>query len=101
MAIILRLSSRDIACGENINYLVLLSNRFDEVNSGLTLFLGCNFYSVCGGVFGLTSIATMASISITRLAAVNDPFSSLTLTSGFTLGLYAHRREVKHEEAGD
>ncbi|CAF0957461.1 unnamed protein product [Adineta ricciae] len=46
---------------------------------------GCNFYSVCGGVFGLTSIATMASISLNRLSAVNDPFSSLKLSSRSTL----------------
>ncbi|UJR09627.1 hypothetical protein I4U23_013861 [Adineta vaga] len=47
--------------------------------------IGCNFYSVCGGVFGLTSIATMASISLNRLSAVNDPFSSLKLSSRLTL----------------
>ncbi len=52
----------------------------------LSFVLGCNFYSVCGGVFGLTSIATMALISLTRLSAVNDPFSSLQLTGRFTLG---------------
>lgn len=46
---------------------------------------GCDFYSVCGGVFGLTSIATMASISLNRLSAVNDPFSSLKLSARSTL----------------
>jgi hypothetical protein len=49
------------------------------------MFLGCNFYSVCGGVFGLTSIGTMAAISLNRLSAVNDPFSSLKLSSRATL----------------
>ncbi|CAF1578125.1 unnamed protein product [Rotaria sordida] len=47
--------------------------------------IGCNFYSVCGGIFGLTSVTTMAAIALTRLIAVNDPLSSLTLSSHSTL----------------
>ncbi|CAF2766029.1 unnamed protein product [Rotaria sp. Silwood2] len=51
--------------------------------------IGCNFYSVCGGIFGLTSITTMAAISLTRLIAVNDPLSSLRLSSHTTLNYLA------------
>ncbi|CAF3759802.1 unnamed protein product [Rotaria sp. Silwood1] len=47
--------------------------------------IGCNLYAVCGGVFGLGSIATMAAISITRLVAVINPFSSLKLSGQFTI----------------
>ncbi|CAF2399503.1 unnamed protein product [Rotaria sp. Silwood2] len=47
--------------------------------------IGCNLYAVCGGVFGLGSIATMAAISITRLSAVINPFSSLKLSGQFTI----------------
>ncbi|CAF1110378.1 unnamed protein product [Adineta steineri] len=46
---------------------------------------GCSFYGFCGGVCGLTSIATMAAIALTRLAVVIDPFSSLRLTERFAL----------------
>jgi len=60
------------------------SYRYLFLNKHL-VYLGCNFYSVCGGIFGLTSIGTMALIALTRLAAVNDPFSSLKLSSRFTL----------------
>ena len=51
------------------------------------ILLGCNFYSVCGGIFGLTSITTMAAIALNRLGAVNDPFSSLKLGSCFTISM--------------
>ncbi|CAF0770571.1 unnamed protein product [Rotaria sordida] len=47
--------------------------------------IGCNLYAICGGVFGLGSITTMAAISITRLVAVIRPLSSLTLGSQFTI----------------
>jgi hypothetical protein len=50
-------------------------------------FLGCNIYAVCGGICGLASIATMAAIALTRLAAVICPFSSLTLTAHLALSL--------------
>ena len=57
------------------------------------LLSGCNVYAVCGGVFGLSSIATMAAISLTRLVAVIDPFKSLQLTGRFTLSsCFAVRR---------
>ncbi|UJR36472.1 hypothetical protein I4U23_029196 [Adineta vaga] len=46
--------------------------------------IGCNFYAFTGGLCGLTSIATMAAIALTRLMAVIDPFSSLKLTTQFT-----------------
>ncbi|CAF4150331.1 unnamed protein product, partial [Rotaria magnacalcarata] len=46
---------------------------------------GCNFYSVCGGIFGLTSISAMVAIALTRLTTVNDPFNSLKLSSRSTL----------------
>ncbi|UJR36479.1 hypothetical protein I4U23_029202 [Adineta vaga] len=46
--------------------------------------IGCNFYAFAGGLCGLTSIATMAAIALTRLMAVIDPFSSLKLTTQFT-----------------
>ena len=57
----------------------------DLIKFNLGEILGCNFYSVCGGIFGLTSIATMAAIALNRLTAVNDPFSSLKLGSCFTM----------------
>lgn len=50
--------------------------------------LGCNLYALCGGMCGLTSIATMVAISLTRLSAVIQPFSSLKLTGHFTISLY-------------
>lgn len=50
-------------------------------------YLGCNFYAMCGGICGLTSIATMVTISLARLSAVIHPFSSLKLTANFTLSL--------------
>ncbi|CAF1578182.1 unnamed protein product [Rotaria magnacalcarata] len=46
---------------------------------------GYNFYSVCGGIFGLTSISAMVAIALTRLTTVNDPFNSLKLSSRSTL----------------
>ena len=50
-----------------------------------TEWIGCDLYAFCGGVFGLTSIATMVAISFTRLAAVINPFSSLRLTRYFIM----------------
>ncbi|CAF1307342.1 unnamed protein product [Adineta steineri] len=69
--------------------LLLTNNSLHVISSFKTQWIfgqkGCNFYSVCGGIFGLTSIATMALISLNRLSAVNDPFSSLKLSARSTL----------------
>ncbi|CAF1086551.1 unnamed protein product [Rotaria sp. Silwood1] len=69
--------------------LLLTNNSMHVISSFKTKWIfgqiGCNFYSVCGGIFGLTSISTMAAIALTRLIAVNDPFSSLRLSSHSTL----------------
>jgi hypothetical protein len=54
----------------------------------ISKYLGCSIYGFCGGIFGLTSIATMVAIALTRLAAVMNPFSSLKLTGHLTLSLY-------------
>ncbi|CAF3590977.1 unnamed protein product [Rotaria socialis] len=73
--------------------LLLTSNSMHVISSFKKQWIfgqiGCNFYSVCGGVFGLTSISTMAAIALTRLRAVNNPFSSLKLSSRSTLNYLA------------
>ncbi len=68
------------------NYYFRLKNLFLNLKIFTLKLIGCDLYGVLGGLFGFTSLATLAVMSLERYLIVSDPLRIFTFDKRFKIG---------------